>query len=262
MVKNLLRVGALSPALVPLVASAPAQASPAAHGARVAEVTTLADAVGLVRADVEVRTGYTRSAFRHRNSGDLADGCSTRNEVLLAEATTAPAVGAGCKLTGGTWLSYYDNHEVTDPGALDIDHMIPLAEAWDSGASTWTAARRKAYANDQARGLAGRGDGPHEPAENRSGPGPVAAAGSGRALPVPGRVGRDQTPLATHRRHRGTRRAEGLRRRGLRRHPRRIHPGRVAAPAHLYRCSGGAPFSAARRVQQFSLLFHCERCLS
>lgn len=37
----------------------------------------------------------------------------------------------------------------SDPaGALDIDHMVPLAEAWDSGASGWTAARREAYAND------------------------------------------------------------------------------------------------------------------
>ena len=56
---------------------------------------------------------------------------------------------AGCKLTGGSWLSYYDGQEVTDPGALDIDHMVPLAEAWDSGASAWKAARREAYANDQ-----------------------------------------------------------------------------------------------------------------
>ncbi|MEU6937040.1 HNH endonuclease family protein [Streptomyces rubiginosohelvolus] len=150
MIKNCLRgFGALSLILLPLVASAPAQAAPAPQGRPVAEVTTLADAVGLVTVADENRTGYTRSSFKHWNSGDLADGCNTRNEVLIAEATTAPAVAAGCKLTGGVWLSYYDGHEVTDPGALDIDHMVPLAEAWDSGASTWTAARREAYANDQ-----------------------------------------------------------------------------------------------------------------
>lgn len=150
MIKNFLRgFGALSLAVVPLIASTPAQAAQAPQSLRAAQVTTLADAVGLVPVEDEDRTGYTRSSFKHWNSGDLADGCNTRNEVLLAEATTAPAVAAGCKLTGGSWLSYYDGQEVTDPGALDIDHMVPLAEAWDSGASAWTAARREAYANDQ-----------------------------------------------------------------------------------------------------------------
>ncbi|MFF5728198.1 HNH endonuclease family protein [[Kitasatospora] papulosa] len=150
MINHLLRgFGALSLAIVPLVAFTPAQAAQAPQGLRAAEVTTLADAIGQVRVDDEDRTGYTRSSFKHWNSGDLADGCNTRNEVLLAEAITAPVVGAGCKLTGGVWLSYYDGQQVTDPGALDIDHMVPLAEAWDSGASAWTPARREAYANDQ-----------------------------------------------------------------------------------------------------------------
>ncbi|AWL90827.1 HNH endonuclease family protein [Streptomyces globisporus] len=146
MIKNLVRGSALSLALalVPLV-------SPAAHAAApVAEVTTLADAVGLVKVTEEDRTGYTRSKFKHWNSGeDKSDGCNTRNEVLLAEAVVAPTVEAGCKLTGGTWTSYYDGQEVTSAGSLDIDHLVPLAEAWDSGASAWTAARREAYANDQ-----------------------------------------------------------------------------------------------------------------
>ncbi|MEH0407430.1 HNH endonuclease family protein [[Kitasatospora] papulosa] len=151
MIKILLRgLGALSFAIVPLIASTPAQAARFPQEVPAAAVTTLADAIGLVQVEDEVRTGYTRSSFRHWNSGDIAtDGCNTRNEVLIAEAVTAPSVGASCKLTGGVWLSYYDGQEVTDPGALDIDHMVPLAEAWDSGASTWTPARREAYANDQ-----------------------------------------------------------------------------------------------------------------
>ncbi|MER6190094.1 HNH endonuclease family protein [Streptomyces cyaneofuscatus] len=145
MIKNFVRgLSALSLALVPLLSAPAAQAAPAA------EVTTLANAVGLVQVTDEDRTGYTRSSFKHWNSGDdKSDGCNTRNEVLLAEAVVAPTVEAGCKLTGGTWTSYYDGQEVTSAGALDIDHMVPLAEAWDSGASAWTAARREAYANDQ-----------------------------------------------------------------------------------------------------------------
>lgn len=127
-IKNLVRIfGALSLALVPLLSAPAAQAAP------VAEVTTLVDAVGLVKVTEEDRTGYTRSKFKHWNSGDGAsDGCNTRNEVLLAEAVVAPTVEAGCKLTGGTWTSYYDGQEVTSAGSLDIDHMVPLAEAWDS----------------------------------------------------------------------------------------------------------------------------------
>ncbi|WP_127469756.1 HNH endonuclease family protein [Streptomyces sp. B27] len=145
MIKNLVRTfGALSLALVPLLSAPAAQAAP------VPEVRMLADAVGLVNFTEEDRTGYTRSSFKHWNSGDdKSDGCNTRNEVLLAEAVVAPTVEPGCKLTGGTWISYYDGQEVTRAGSLDIDHMVPLAEAWDSGASAWTAARREAYANDQ-----------------------------------------------------------------------------------------------------------------
>ncbi|MFB8022947.1 HNH endonuclease family protein [Streptomyces rubiginosohelvolus] len=149
MIKNLARTfGVLSLALVPLLSFPVAHA--AAPAASLAEVTTLADAVGLVKVTEEDRTGYTRSSFKHWNSGDdKSDGCNTRNEVLIAEAVVAPTVEAGCKLTGGTWTSYYDGQEVTSAGSLDIDHMVPLAEAWDSGASEWTAARREAYANDQ-----------------------------------------------------------------------------------------------------------------
>ncbi|MFF8556592.1 DUF1524 domain-containing protein [Streptomyces sp. NPDC015501] len=94
--------------------------------------------------------GYTRTKFKHWNSGeDATDGCNTCAEVLLAEAIVAPTVEAGCKRSGGAWRSYYDDQEVTSADSLDIDHMIPLAEAWDSSASTWTAVRREMYANDQ-----------------------------------------------------------------------------------------------------------------
>jgi hypothetical protein len=48
----------------------------------------------------------------------------------------------------GDWYSLYGGLTFTDPAELDIDHMVPLAEAWDSGASNWNAARRQAYAND------------------------------------------------------------------------------------------------------------------
>ncbi|MFF9915588.1 HNH endonuclease family protein [Streptomyces sp. NPDC013457] len=149
MIKNMARgLAALSLALTPLAVPLAAQAAPDAPTR--AEVLALADALELVQIADESRAGYQRDSFKHWNSGlDKADGCNTRAEVLLDEATEAPTVAAGCKLSGGEWVSYYDGQEVADPAKLDIDHMVPLAEAWDSGASAWTPARREAYANDQ-----------------------------------------------------------------------------------------------------------------
>uniref|UniRef100_UPI003F494077 HNH endonuclease family protein n=1 Tax=Streptomyces sp. CA-141956 TaxID=3240051 RepID=UPI003F494077 len=149
MIKNMARgLAALSLALTPLAVPQSALAAPSAPAA--AEVLTLAAAVGQIPVADESREGYERTKFKHWNAGlDLGDGCNTRNEVLLSEAIEAPTVAAGCKLSGGRWVSYYDGQEVTDPGKLDIDHMVPLAEAWDSGASAWDAKRREAYANDQ-----------------------------------------------------------------------------------------------------------------
>jgi hypothetical protein len=41
-----------------------------------------------------------------------------------------------------------------DSTAFDIDHMVPLAEAWDSGAKRWTADTRRRFANDLGDGRA------------------------------------------------------------------------------------------------------------
>ncbi|MCM2518263.1 HNH endonuclease family protein [Streptomyces griseoincarnatus] len=128
-------------ALLPLTAPAPAHA---------VETLPLAEAVIRLPVEAESRDGYDRDAFRHWNTGDdPSDGCNTRAEVLLDEAVEPPTVGPRCRLSGGRWWSYYDQVWVTSASGLDIDHMVPLAESWDSGASAWTAQRREAYANDQ-----------------------------------------------------------------------------------------------------------------
>jgi hypothetical protein len=120
------------------VAAAP---SPAAGTVR------LRAAVAALPVAAENRAGYARAEFPHWSDAD-GDGCDTREEVLLAEATVPPAVGRNCVLSGGEWFSYYDRRTWTDRGRVDIDHMVPLAEAWDSGAGSWTAGEREAFAND------------------------------------------------------------------------------------------------------------------
>lgn len=92
-------------------------------------------------------TGYNRSAFKHWIDADK-DGCNTRAEVLIAEAIVKPKIGPKCKLTGGRWFSTYDGKTITNASQLDVDHLVPLAEAWRSGAWKWTAAQRQAFAND------------------------------------------------------------------------------------------------------------------
>ncbi|HEY1179675.1 MAG TPA: HNH endonuclease family protein [Phytomonospora sp.] len=107
----------------------------------------LKDAIAELPVADEDRTGYDRDLFKLWTDED-GDGCNTRYEVLIAEAVEAPDVSGDCQLSGGSWFSYYDGETWTMPADLDIDHFVPLAEAWDSGASDWNADQREQYAND------------------------------------------------------------------------------------------------------------------
>ncbi|MFJ9591049.1 HNH endonuclease family protein [Streptomyces acidicola] len=122
-----------------------AQAAPQAAALAAPSYTLrLTEAINTIPVAAEDRTGYDRK----REFGDWIDadhdGCSTRAEVLLAEAVEPPTVSGRCTLNGGRWYSWYDDTFVTK---TDIDHAVPLAEAWDSGASKWSRQRRVEYAN-------------------------------------------------------------------------------------------------------------------
>jgi hypothetical protein len=94
-------------------------------------------------------SGYNRNLFKHWIDADK-DGCDTRAEVLIEEAIVKPKIGPKCKLTGGKWFSAYDGKSITNASQLDVDHLIPLAEAWRSGAWKWTNLERQNFANDLA----------------------------------------------------------------------------------------------------------------
>jgi hypothetical protein len=100
-----------------------------------------------LRTSPEYVGGYDRSLFKHWIDADR-NGCDTRKEVLIAESLRVPRKGAKCALTGGNWLSSYDGKSYTKDSGLDIDHVVPLAEAWRSGAWAWTAQQRQDFAND------------------------------------------------------------------------------------------------------------------
>jgi hypothetical protein len=93
-------------------------------------------------------TGYSRDKFKHWIS--QGNGCDTRDVVLKRDGTGVQAT-ADCKIESGSWVSAYDGKSFTDPQELDIDHMVPLANAWRTGASAWTDDQRSAFANDLTR---------------------------------------------------------------------------------------------------------------
>jgi hypothetical protein len=73
--------------------------------------------------------------------------CDTRDVVLQRDGQSV-RTGAQCKISQGTWFSAYDGKTVTDPQGLDIDHMVPLANAWRTGAKDWSTDQREQFAND------------------------------------------------------------------------------------------------------------------
>ncbi|MFG3404049.1 HNH endonuclease family protein [Streptomyces sp. NPDC048142] len=93
-------------------------------------------------------SGYSRSKFPHW--AQQGEGCDTRETVLERDGTDVRQNDA-CRATSGTWVSLYDDEKFTDASELDIDHTVPLANAWRSGADTWPQEKRKEFANDLTR---------------------------------------------------------------------------------------------------------------
>ncbi len=91
------------------------------------------------------QTGYSRDKFPHWI--DQGNSCNTR-EVVLKRDGTSVVTDSACAATSGKWFSPYDGATWTAASDVDIDHVVPLADAWRTGASSWTTAQRQAYAND------------------------------------------------------------------------------------------------------------------
>jgi hypothetical protein len=101
-------------------------------------------------------TGYSREEFPHWASdaasfgwGEPEGSCDVRDTALIRDGEGVQ-IDKGCSITGGTWLDPYTGETLTDSSEVDIDHVVPLANAWRSGASSaaWSTADREEYAND------------------------------------------------------------------------------------------------------------------
>jgi hypothetical protein len=91
--------------------------------------------------------GYSREKFPHWR--DTGENCDVRDSVLKRDGKKVKT--SGCNVVAGTWLSLYDGRTLDSPTKVDIDHVVPLANAWRSGASGWTTERREDFANDLDR---------------------------------------------------------------------------------------------------------------
>jgi hypothetical protein len=91
--------------------------------------------------------GYSRDRFPHWR--DTGKTCDVRDSVLERDGTDIKK--RGCNVTGGRWYSVYDGKTLDRDEDVDIDHMVPLAAAWRSGAADWDDQKRGDFANDLDR---------------------------------------------------------------------------------------------------------------
>jgi hypothetical protein len=94
------------------------------------------------------RVPYNVSLYPHwmDEDGDCQD---TREEVLIAESIIPVVFDADlCAVVSGLWFDPYVGRLTTDAALMDIVHFVPLPEVHRSGGHSWTAERRRQYAND------------------------------------------------------------------------------------------------------------------
>lgn len=92
---------------------------------------------------------YDRSDWKHWTDSD-GDCQDTRQEVLIEESEVPVTYedDRQCRVATGKWTCPYTGRVFTEPGLLDIDHVVSLKDAHDSGGGVWDAASKKAFAND------------------------------------------------------------------------------------------------------------------
>ncbi len=97
------------------------------------------------------RHSHAASYDRAKDFGDWISqggGCDTRAVVLKDESLTATTQNSYCTIETGRWYSYYNAATYTKASSVQIDHTVPVENAWISGAWRWNGATRVRYYND------------------------------------------------------------------------------------------------------------------
>lgn len=114
-------------------------------------VTTASEMLATLQVEAESQEPYERSYFgRGLTKSGAANCSSTRTRVLLRDSKVKAHSSASCKAVIGKWKSQYDDVLIATSNhqELQVDHVVPVAEAWASGASKWTSEQRHDFFND------------------------------------------------------------------------------------------------------------------
>jgi uncharacterized low-complexity protein len=97
-------------------------------------------------------TTYSRDAFGTGWADPDHNGCDARQDATARAVTHVDTRTSRCQITTGTIHDTYSDRDYPAAATrdFDVDHVVALADAWRSGASTWTPTRRRAFANDPA----------------------------------------------------------------------------------------------------------------
>lgn len=98
----------------------------------------------------ESNSGYDRDRYFGQWIDANKDCQNSRHEVLLQETrvTATYTSSRRCSVKYGKWVTTWDNKIHTSATTVQIDHTVPVHEAWGSGAKKWTQAKRVAFYND------------------------------------------------------------------------------------------------------------------
>ena len=104
------------------------------------------------------KTGYTRAQFTHWSDLDR-NGCDARNDTLKRDLTEViyKAGTRDCKVISGLLLDPYSGKVITfssTKSTIDIDHVVALSNAWQTGAAYFDKTKRQQIANDPLNLLA------------------------------------------------------------------------------------------------------------
>lgn len=137
----------------------PTPANPGVQAPTNPDVQAPTSLEGINIAPTQNRDTYKRAAFGQRWADTDRNGCDTRNDILARDLTNIGyKAGSNCVVTSGVLADPYTgvniNFTKSKASMVQIDHVVALAEAWESGAWSWDETKRTAFANDPENLLA------------------------------------------------------------------------------------------------------------